>query len=172
MRINQCTVLDATQEMCQGQSESIDCEVAAHSYILADLTHGKVEIINGEAPVKFVSVRDTPTCWGLPLAEVADVQSRDPELTIILNWVLRGEQPSEGALFFASPETNFCWINKERFMVMEGILYCRGKDSPELALVLPERLHSLALEFNHDLPSVGHQGIARTYFLMKEKFWW
>ena len=38
--------------------------------------------------------------------------------------------------------------------------------------MVPKDLHTLAVQWNHDLPSAGHQGRERTKLRVKEKFAW
>lgn len=99
-------------------------------------------------------------------------QKKDPDLAIILNLLTGKVEPSEGELFLASPAAKFYWINKERCLLIEGVLYCYDKQDQHPCLVLPESLKELGLEMNHDLPSAGHQGVARTKLRLKEKFLW
>ncbi|MCU7901933.1 MAG: DDE-type integrase/transposase/recombinase [Candidatus Thiodiazotropha sp. (ex Lucinoma aequizonata)] len=134
----------------------------------------EIELVDsyGKVAVRNLQIGDEHTCWGLSLTEIKEAQGKDPDFGIILDWLSTSADPSEGALFLASPCAKFCWINKARFQLGEGILYCTQKDTEDWNLVLPSSLRSLALELNHDLPSAGHQGVARTLSRVKEKFWW
>ena len=88
------------------------------------------------------------------------------------DWLENKTEPSEADLFIASPATKFYWLSKEEFTIINGILYHQRPDGSEKDLVMPVGLKKEALRLNHDLPSSGHQGRARTKARMKEKFFW
>ena len=102
--------------------------------------------------------------------EVKDEQNKDIDLNIILAWVKDQQTPSDGALFLASPAAKFYWINKDRCVLIDDLLYCWDKEETHPCLVLPQGLRELAMKMNHDIPSAGHQGVVRTRARMKEKF--
>ena len=56
--------------------------------------------------------------------------------------------------------------------VIEGVLYRQTNEGEEKDLVLPSSLKEEAIRLNHDLPSAGHQVIARTKARVKEKVYW
>ncbi len=72
----------------------------------------------------------------------------------------------------SSPATKAYWLNKEQFLLIDGVLYRQRNDTDEKDLVIPESMKQEALKMNHDLRSSGHQGVARTKSRMKEKFYW
>ena len=80
--------------------------------------------------------------------------------------------PSEGDLFIAGPVCKYYWINKDIFLLIDGVLLRQKKEDSDKCFVLPVSLQISALHFNHDLPSSRHQGIARTKARLKEKFYW
>ncbi len=57
-------------------------------------------------------------------------------------------------------------------MLISGVLFRNRSKDDEKDLVLPISLRELALKWNHDIPSAGHQWVARTKARMKEKFYW
>jgi hypothetical protein len=65
-----------------------------------------------------------------------------------------------------------CWINRSIFELIDGIVYKKRTDTVDTDLVIPASLKNSAIESSHDLPSAGHQGIARTKARVREKFWW
>ena len=75
------------------------------------------------------------SCWGMDTDEVSQEQNKDTDLDIILTWLRRKESPSEGALFLASPASKFYWINKERCVLIDNLLYCWNKEGTTLCLV-------------------------------------
>lgn len=80
--------------------------------------------------------------------------------------------PGEKELFLASPAAKAYWLSKEQFTLIDGIMFRSRNDSDEKDLVLPSGLREFALEWNHDIPSAGQQGIARTKARLKEKLYW
>ena len=51
----------------------------------------------------------------------------------------------------------FYWINQERLVVRNDILFYKAKDSDQDRLILPEGLKEAAFQLHHDIPSAGHQ---------------
>lgn len=87
-----------------------------------------------------------------------EAQRKDKDFTIILDWV----QNSIELLFRSSPAVKSYWLNKEMFLLIDGILYQNDVNTGEKRLVLPKSLRELAIQLNHNLPSAGHQGAKRT----------
>ena len=63
-------------------------------------------------------------------------------------------------MFIASPATKSYWLNKEQFVLIDGVLFQEDKTGDK-KLVIPGTLREEAVRGCHDLPSAGHQGIAR-----------
>ncbi|MCG8045979.1 MAG: hypothetical protein N0E48_09995, partial [Candidatus Thiodiazotropha endolucinida] len=132
-------------------------------------------LISEESPegsVCPVATTTSYTCWGFNPEELRTEQAKDSDLDIVLTFLEKGEFPSEGKLFLASPAAKQYWINKERCALIDGLLYCDNKEGTHQCLVLPAGMKEEAMRLNHDLPSAGHQGVARTKSRMKEKFLW
>ena len=89
-----------------------------------------------------------------------------------LDWLNSAAAPTERDLFLFSPAVKNYWLIKEEFLIIGGVLYHQRLDGSEKDLVMPESLNRKAMRLNHDLPSVGHQGIERTKARMKEEFYW
>lgn len=89
---------------------------------------------------------------------------------MILQFLNRKAEPDKNFLIGCSPEVKYFWINKDLFRLHEKVLFRIKTDSRELELVLPKTLQSCALAWHHDIPSSGHQGIARTKAKLREKF--
>ena len=66
--------------------------------------------------------------------------------------------PHQGDLFIVSPAAKAYWLDKERFCLIEGVLY-KEAESGDMTLVGPDSLKELVVKGNHNLPSSGHQGI-------------
>ncbi|KAH3713699.1 hypothetical protein DPMN_073496 [Dreissena polymorpha] len=78
------------------------------------------------------STAETPTCWGFTLKELQVEQSKDKDLTIIAEWLLKGKEPDEGIVFLASPEAKYYWVKKELFQLVDGVLFKQKLNSKDL----------------------------------------
>ena len=125
-----------------------------------------VQLINGSS--------DEPSCWGFSYKDLATEQAKDPELEIILRWLQSGNVPSAGSLFLYNIEAKNYWLNKDLFQLVEGVLFRKKpkENDQELLLVIPDSLKETAMLLHHDIPTAGHQGVARTKAKLKEKFFW
>ena len=103
------------------------------------------------------------TCWGMDIEQVAQEHNKDTDLNIILACLRDKENPSDGALFFASQGSKFYWINKERCALIDNQLHCLNEEGTNLCWVLP-----LGMKLNNDIPLAGHQGVVRTRSRMKD----
>ena len=117
-------------------------------------------------------ITDEPSCWGFSLNDLREQQSKDADLSIVLDWLADAVEPGEGELFLAGPAAKAYWLNKEQFTLIDGVLYRNRDDCDEKDLVIPRGLRAEAIRLSHDLPSTGHQGVARTKARMKEMFYW
>ena len=142
--------------------------------------HAEIIVRDGEVHVLTVSsenemsepvVTCKASCWGMSLEDLREAQGKDPDLQFILEWLRSSAIPPEGDLFLASPAAKAYWLDKERFCLIEEVLY-QEQESGDMRLVVPESLKEKAVSANHDLPSAGHQGVARTRERLKEKFVW
>ena len=106
------------------------------------------------------------------LGLLREQQSKDADLSIVLDWLADAVEPGEGELFLAGPAAKAYWLNKEQFTLIDGVLYRNRDDCDEKDLVIPRGLRAEAIRLSHDLPSTGHQGVARTKARMKEMFYW
>ena len=111
-------------------------------------------------------------CWGFTFEELQDAQNEDENLKLLLDWLKEQKEPDQGTLFASSRQVKFFWINKGLFQLIDGVLFKQKKEILELELVVPKSLQLKAIELHHDIPSSGHQGIARTKAKLREKFFW
>ena len=116
----------------------------------------------------------TRTCWGYLLIELRDKQHKDENLAMLLAWFEKKEEPAEKDLFIASIRAKSYWLDRKLFKLIDGVLYRQKPevDMGDWLLVVPESLKKSVLSLHHDIPSAGHQGIARTKARLKEKFFW
>ena len=144
---------------------------AAHFEIVTPV-QGDRKICASTVTVAPEATSQNPACWGFSFAELEAEQAKDKDLRIILDWLSSDTVPDEGNLFLSSPAAKFYWVNKEIFQLVDGVLFKKSQDTEDLQLVVPDSLKEKALEWHHDIPSAGHQGIARTKAKLKEKFFW
>ena len=150
---------------CEGGSD------LAHVDIIC--TGGEVRVLTrGHSREVETKSGNKPSSWGFSLENLKEAQGKDEELRFILNWLTNSVTPGEGELFMASPATKSYWLNKEQFVLIDGVLYQNEAVSGDKKLIIPATLRELAVQWNHDLPSAGHQGRTRTKERVKEKFAW
>ena len=106
--------------------------------------------------------------------EVADLQRKDPDLNIIINWLANKEEPSEEELFLSNAAIKNYWINRDLFSISEnGVLWRRDMETTmKKLLVVPRSCTNEILSLSHDLPASGHQGQDRTLQRCKQRFYW
>ena len=160
--------------------------IGTHNIVGSDWSESHFDIVNsGEGNIDIVSCcavqnqakessSGKPTCWGLTFAELRESQHQDKALEILMTWLEQQETPSEKDLFISSPEVKNHWLNKAMFQLVEGVLFRRKptEDERDLLLVIPDSLKNMVMSLHHDIPSSGHQGVARTKAKLKEKFYW
>jgi len=163
---SQSDISDSSDEETESSWES-----AAQFDVVIHQGDPEIVVVN-DVRVRQESTPGNPCCWGFTFHELATAQGRDESLDIILNWMKNQERPAEGVLFSASPEVKTFWLNKEQFQLIDDVLFRQKKETFELELVVPAGLQHQVIEWHHDIPSSGHQGIARTKAKLKEKFYW
>ncbi len=109
---------------------------------------------------------DSP--WDDDLVRTA--QQQDDDLEFLRNWLSDDSEPDYASLNLAGQNKKFYWSNRDRFKMSDGIIYHMGKEDDQL--VIPESLKGDILKLCHDIPSSGHQGIARTKERIKRNYFW
>ena len=107
-------------------------------------------------------VTEGSSSWGFSLKDLRGEQAKDADLSIILDWLADAVEPGEGGLFLAGPAAKAYWLIKEQFTLIDGVLYRSRYECDKKDIVTPGRLRAEAIRLSHDLPSTGHQGVART----------
>lgn len=120
----------------------------------------------------YVDTNNLPSSWGFTLQDLSEAQAKDDDLLFIRSWLKNSIKPVESELFLASPAAKSYWLDKEQFLLIDEVLYQNDAASGEKKLMAPCSMQEDALYWNHDLPSAGHQGVARTTERVKEKFAW
>ena len=108
-------------------------------------------------------------CWGLSLSELQDEQPKDQIIALLLAWLEKNDKPAEIIFFIVSIQAKCFRLDKEIFKLTDGVLYKQtpDEDMDDLLLVVPGSLRESVLSLHHDLPTAGHQGIARTKSSLK-----
>ena len=114
---------------------------------------------------------------GYTVDQIVTAQRDDANLELLLEFLESGEEPTEYFLMLASAETKAYWLNKEQFILRDGVLLYRYvSDDPfepeTYKLVVPESLRQDILELAHDVPTSGHLGITKTLAKLKHNFFW
>ena len=157
--------------LASGKGESLDSSPETYIEIEAIDNQYKVSICQVKASV-IRNASTTPTCWGFSVEDLKGAQEADDDMKIILAWLKQSTIPSERDLFLASAPAKAYWLNKERFLLIDGVVYRQRDSEDEKNLVLPASLREEAIRLDHDIPSAGHQGVARTKTRLKEKYYW
>ena len=110
--------------------------------------------------------------WGYTAKQLTEFQNNEEPLKLIVAWCREGNEPPEGVLFRSSPATKHIWLNKETFLIKNGLLWKKSPQSSDLRFVVHDALKREIMVLNHEIPMGGHQGIIRTKDRMKMKFYW
>ena len=110
--------------------------------------------------------------WGFSNVDLKQAQEKDESLRLILEWVKSQKEPTEKELFIASPAAKSYWLNKELFLLIDGVLFRKKDELDDVVLIVPKKLQTDAIELCHNVPLAGHQGIARTKLKVQERFFW
>jgi predicted aspartyl protease len=125
-----------------------------------------IDVASGQSEIKCLS------SWGFSLEDLQAAQQKDENFVVVLAWLREGKEPDPSTLFHSSPSAKHYWLSRKQLSLIDGVVYREVEDSGEKRLLLPKSLQDQALHLNHNLPSMGHQGIQRTKERMKEKFSW
>ncbi len=109
--------------------------------------------------------------------ELRDIQSQDPDIAPIVQWLHSDIEPSIRQLRLTSPATRAYWLCRSNLQFINGVLYYQweegGSSSARHALLLvPEGLRNQVLFHCHDARHAGHFGIQKTVKRLKQSFYW
>ena len=124
--------------------------------------------------VAAISETDGINISGFTKEDIKTKQSEDPDLQFVLNWLINNNEPKENELFLASPAAKCHWINRNMFFLNDDkILQSKPKkEGSNPRLMVPSTLKEQVMELCHELPSAGHQGVARTMSKIKDRYHW
>ena len=104
---------------------------------------------------------------------IVDAQAQDPQLKFLHAWLHDHQQPADAELLLSGKAEKFYWINREIFFLEDGIIYrSQEEETSKDLLVVPTSMKSDVLKLCHDIPTAGHQGIARTKERVKCTYFW
>ena len=107
---------------------------------------------------------------GASLKDLREQQSKDADLSVVLEWLANAVKPGEGELFLAEPAAKAYWLNKEQFILIDNILYQNRNECGEKDLDITRGLIRVeTIRLSHDLSSTGHQGMVSTKARMKKE---
>ena len=114
---------------------------------------------------------------GYTVDQIISAQRDDANLEILLEFFETEKEPTGYFLMLASAETKAYWLNKEQFILKDGVLFYRyvydDPFEPETyKLVVPESLQQDILELVHDVPTSGHLGITKTLTKLQRNLFW
>ena len=88
----------------------------------------------------------------------------------LYSWLKNEISPTQGEIALSSPATKFLWINREIFMIEDGVIY---KKEEEKKLVLePKVFQDKIMHLCNNIPMSSHQGTKRTKEKVQEAFFW
>ena len=109
----------------------------------------------------------------VPSTTMAEHQANDNQLTPLLEWVCKGEQPTKAVIYqVRSKNTQQLMYQFHRLILKDGVLhrlYIHNNVEYD-QLVLPQRYYKKVLQSLHN--NLGHQGIDRTLDLLRERVYW
>jgi len=126
----------------------------------------------GDKEVKTVQQAEGISLVGNGEQEMKDEQRIDPELFWVVRWRETGEEPTEGEVFMGDPRSKYYWLNREAFVLEEGILWRKGEEGKPARRVIPKKMREQIITLCHEPPLAGHQGIERTVERVKSRYYW
>jgi hypothetical protein len=104
----------------------------------------------------------------LDFISLSDKQVEDEEMSKILNFLTKKEYPPQ----LEEEERRNIAVESECFEMYNGLLVRKGGSMRPRTAIPAGQLRKKILEFFHDDPISGHQGIANTKLRVSERFYW
>ena len=106
---------------------------------------------------------------------IKQAQMSDPVISVVIDWVSKGQRPDFSEIRAESRELKFFYEHFTSLKIVEGILL-RELDPPDMTIrrqiCLPPSLHSEALHSCHSSITAGHFGKSKTLENVKRRFIW
>ena len=100
----------------------------------------KVYAVSTPGPNITPQTSETLTCWGMEFKDIKKAQNEDPDLAYLLDWLLNSASPNERDLFLASQKAKAYWLQREEFLLIDGVVFHERPDDHEKDLVVPNSL--------------------------------
>ena len=161
-------------EFCDCYQAGVDVEsLPCHPCSFCSRAHeqwSRFEIdVDDVVPLAVKSVTTTEPETGFQIlgyshAQLVDCQAEDPVIQKLRTWVESEVVPKQSEIALCCPAVKYFYINKERLVSKDGLLYYKWehKLGDRLLLIVPKELQQEVLALNHDLPLTGHMGIKKT----------
>lgn len=108
--------------------------------------------------------------------EIQEAQSRDPAVSLCVQWKRNGRRPKHTEISQLSPAALSYWAQRDTLELRDGLLYRRWKSHTGERVVwqLVEPPESRAQTFRqlHSRPEGGHFGVNRTLQMIREWLYW
>jgi transposase InsO family protein len=150
----------------------IDSESSQEDVVSAD---GQTKLIlSNKVKIQNISESDDAClrAWDLPVDRVQKVQSSDNNLIFLVEWLATKKTPTDGDLLIANPAAKYYWMNRNCFILKNGLIWRLDPKTDVHRLVIPERLKEEVMYLCHCIPAAGHQGEDRTLHRTKLRYYW
>ena len=112
---------------------------------------------------------------GFGKEKIREAQLADSDLRPLIDWIESGKEAvTLPGMFAFSPATKSLWLVRDRLCLLDGVLYYvwESEESKTWKLVVPDTLRTEVLKQCHDTCTAGHFGQVKTYFRVKQSFYW
>ena len=127
-------------------------------------------LVDGDDSVDCFVTSDAVQSESVSSQHFREEQEKDGQLAHLRNWLTSQEEPQEGTIMLWGPVEKNLWLNRELFVLEDGILWKTMDD--KRFLVVPKSLQSKVMEMNHDIPTAGHAGKDKTIAKIKTRYFW
>ena len=106
--------------------------------------------------------------------ELTEAQKQDGNLEHQREYLVSGAVPSAEELFGCNPEVKCYHLERDCFRLdHSGVIWRQIADPGDSECVLvPNTLRNEVMSLCHDVPSAGHQGVARSKERLLQNFYW
>ena len=122
--------------------------------------------------------QETDGSWleSVTAEELAEAQNQDETLREVRNWLTKGSRPSWKEVKATTRELRAIWHAWDNLRLRQNILFHVSGSGEEVVddrqAVAPKDIRHRIFYLLHNLKLGGHQGVARTAALVKQRFWW
>jgi len=112
----------------------------------------------------------------LSAKELREIQLKDTELSILIEWMERDHPPTVAEVMIKSRGVRKFWLTNNLLEMREGVLYYRWLntklETERLLLMVPQTLRNNVMEAFHCSSAAGHPGIQRTVLRVRQGYMW